>query len=343
MNHMDNVLTPVLELSADLGADLRLVQGAGGNVSLKTGRDMWIKGSGIRLAEARQRPIMVRLDLDTVVATIAAGSDDLLSSVRDNSGLRPSIETALHAVMPQRVVAHVHSVNAISWGVRHEGRTLVTDRLAGLAWAWIDYVRPGLPLARAAQAALALRSDATVLLLANHGLVVAGATTAEVRALLDDVELRLAARAKVLDRPELEDIERILPAGCRLPADERVHALALDPALTELTRGVLYPDHAVFLGTSLPLIDAGDARGLLTAVAERPHCAVVKGAGVVLGPACSALAEGMLECLALVAPTLPARDELRFLDDREIGELLGWDAEKFRQDMSLRGPAADAT
>ena len=48
------------------------------------------------------------------------------------AGLRPSIETSLHAFLPQPIVLHVHSVNAIAWCIRAEGAAALGDRLAGL-------------------------------------------------------------------------------------------------------------------------------------------------------------------------------------------------------------------
>jgi rhamnose utilization protein RhaD (predicted bifunctional aldolase and dehydrogenase) len=49
------------------------------------------------------------------------------------SGLRPSIETTVHALMPQRVVLHVHCVDTISLAVRAEGPRAFADLLDGLS------------------------------------------------------------------------------------------------------------------------------------------------------------------------------------------------------------------
>src|SRR5947207_2266807 len=43
----------LIALSADVGSNIDLVQGAGGNTSLKEGNDLWIKASGAWLADAR--------------------------------------------------------------------------------------------------------------------------------------------------------------------------------------------------------------------------------------------------------------------------------------------------
>src|SRR5215472_5307604 len=59
-----------------------------------------------------------------------------------------SIETFMHAVVPHRVVVHVHSVNTIAWAVREDAESELAQRLSGLRWHWIPYVSSGRPLAR---------------------------------------------------------------------------------------------------------------------------------------------------------------------------------------------------
>src|SRR5271168_2059028 len=116
-------------LSAKLGRDPLLVQAASGNTSIKINGTLWIKASGKWLADADQEEIFVPVNM----ATMSAGGVNLT----------PSIETAMHAVLPHRVVIHVHSVNAISWAVQENGAARLAERLAGLSWAWIPYVASG--------------------------------------------------------------------------------------------------------------------------------------------------------------------------------------------------------
>ena len=104
--------------------------------------------------------------------------------------LRPSIETSLHALLPHRVVLHVHAVNTIAWasclGVDKE----MAERLEGLAWARVPYRRPGLPLSQVVAETLAQRRP-DVLILGNHGLLVGAADCAAAEALVHEVERRL--------------------------------------------------------------------------------------------------------------------------------------------------------
>ena len=47
----------LIEVSARIGQDIDLVQGAGGNSSAKEGEVLWVKASGTWLAAARDQPI----------------------------------------------------------------------------------------------------------------------------------------------------------------------------------------------------------------------------------------------------------------------------------------------
>ena len=54
----------------------------------------------------------------------------------------------MHAVIPYRVVVHVHSVNTIARAVRQDAYIEFSERLEGLPWCWIPYIASGIPLAR---------------------------------------------------------------------------------------------------------------------------------------------------------------------------------------------------
>ena len=141
---------------------------------------MWIKASGTWLAEAATRDIFVPLDHQRLVAALERDDPDCatcMAYVRTDLnalGLRPSIETSVHALMPQPVVFHVHCVETIAWAIRDGAERLLAAPLAAFNWAFVPYARPGLPLAAAIRARL--RPGTDVLVLGNHGLVVAADT-----------------------------------------------------------------------------------------------------------------------------------------------------------------------
>jgi rhamnose utilization protein RhaD (predicted bifunctional aldolase and dehydrogenase) len=323
------MLDALAALSARIGQDRLLVQGAGGNTSLKDGGTLWVKASGTWLAAAQRQRIFVPLDLAMLRAGMAAeAADPALPALRDGAdGLRPSIETTLHALLPHRVVLHVHSVNAIAFAVRRDGATLAGARLAGLRWAWVPYARPGLPLTRAVRGVLASAPD--VLLLGNHGLVVGGEDAAAAEALLAEVERRLALPARAA--PEAS--AALPPArGARPARIGEAHWPALDPVSLGLAQcGALYPDHVVFLG---PAPMRACAPAAVAQTLSPPPALLVAGAGTLLRDGLSANGEEMMACLGLVLARLPAEAPLVPLTASQAAELLDWDAEKYRQSLA---------
>ena len=331
----------LVAMSAHLGADPLLIQGAGGNTSAKVADTLWVKASGKWLETALREPIFAAVDLADIRARIAAGESDVLPKTPGAApALRPSIETTLHALMPHRIVAHVHSVNALAWAVRADAQARLAERLAGLRWVFVPYVRPGVPLTYAVADALK-RAPADVLLMGNHGLVVGGADRAAVEKLLADVEARLALAPRPESRFDRAALERLGAAhGFTLPHFEIVHAIATDPVnLRVAAGGSLYPDHVVFLGPGALAVDPGDdldavIRARTDRGWPRPKLVLVRGLGVLVEPGLSAGAEEMARCLALVVMRVEANAKILYLTPAQDAELLDWDAEKFRQAVS---------
>src|SRR5436305_3507769 len=190
------ILNELRRMSARVGRNMLLVQGAGGNSSIKHGDVLWVKASGTWLADAEDKEIFVPVSLSGARAALAAGNARMpLASGHPESQLRASIETSLHALMPHPVVLHVHSVNTIAWSVRKDARDEFAERLRGLSCHRLDYHHPGLPLAQAVSASLAQR-PADVLILGNHGLVVGAPTCDAAEALVAEVEQRLALKPR---------------------------------------------------------------------------------------------------------------------------------------------------
>lgn len=317
----------LLRYAATIGADPALVQAAGGNVSLKHDGVLWVKASGTWLANAMRQDIMVPVRLDGLLGAIhakdAQAAENTVPFVvtdMNPSGLRPSIETTLHGVLPHPVVVHVHCVETIAWACRADAETAIAPLLAGLRWAFVPYVRPGAPLTREILRRMA--PDTDVLVLGNHGLVAGGADTAAAAALVTDVARRLRRTPRPVPPA---DTAFDAPAGYRPPDSPATHGTATDPAsLAVARRGSLYPDHVIFLGPGIVTRPADNASPML----------VVPGQGVWLREDATAGAGAMALCLADVCARLDPAEPINVLTAGEEGELLGWDAEKYRQALN---------
>lgn len=319
--------------SAEIGARLDLVQGAGGNISEKTGGVMRIKASGAWLSDALDMPIFVDVELGAFREMLAGefSEEALKAALAREGALRPSIETPLHALSPFRFVAHVHSANAIAWSVRQDARDRLAERLSGIEWAFIPYVRPGAPLALAVRSAFE-KGRPQVLILGNHGLVVGAQTLGELRALLDEVEERLSSSAAAAAAPPAPAIAA--PPGYHWAEHSQCAFLAFDEARAAIAAGgSLYPDHVVFLGPAMTL-----ARGVeeIATMIPPPKAAIVKGAGVLVRRDLTRGALAMLDCLGIVLARLDPAAPVRYLSTEDEAALLGWDAEAYRQAQDKR-------
>jgi rhamnose utilization protein RhaD (predicted bifunctional aldolase and dehydrogenase) len=339
----DSEFRALRELSAALGADPLRTQGAGGNTSIKQDGVMWIKASGTWLADALAQDIFTPVRLDSLRKAIvdgdprAAAAADFVDGQLNTNGLRPSIETSVHAIIPAPVVVHIHCVNTIALAVRHDRESLARERLgphADVALAVVPYRKPGLPLAEAIAERLA--KGTKVLVLANHGLVVSGETVAEVADRIERVCEALSAPARAAPQVDAEKLASVVDGSdYRLPQDSAAHAVALDPKSLAIARsGSLYPDHVVFLGPGLTEASVDDGSLRTPSEGRRPPLMMaLPGLGAVLHHSASKNAHAMARCLADVAARIPEEAPIRVLTSAEEQELMNWEAETYRQSI----------
>ena len=197
---MDQALADLIKISRTVGRDSSLVQGGGGNTSVKTadGKHMYIKASGTAIKDLDESRGWRRLRLADVREILCdprlAGCDEtrrekeiaarltLCCEDAMAEGARPSVESHLHATL-DRCVAHLHPVAVGAYVCARQGRAAFEklferDERPPL---WIPYADPGYALAKA----VARRVDRyarehgrkpSMIVLAKHGLFVTGDT-----------------------------------------------------------------------------------------------------------------------------------------------------------------------
>jgi rhamnose utilization protein RhaD (predicted bifunctional aldolase and dehydrogenase) len=343
----DSEISPLLELSARLGSNPLLVQAGTGNTSIKIDGVLWIKASGKWLAHAGHDEILVPVDLAETRRCMRQDADPA-SQYSQLSGkpLRTSVETAMHSVLPHRVVLHVHSVNTIAWAVRRDAVALLADRFTGLRWKWIPYVASGLPLAREIESATAASPETNVLVLANHGLVVCGDDCQAAERLLQEVEARLAIAPRPAPEPDCCALQEFAgTSGWRLPDDPSVHALGTD-ALSGavLSRGVLYPCQAIFLSPRMRVMPRSilrDPHPALSRQTSNPFL-IVEGVGVVVHEGMTGTAFATLTGLAQVLQRIDCCAPIRYLDEPEVESVMSADTYRYRELVENNGARPQA-
>ncbi len=326
------------DLSARVGGDPLLVQASNGNTSIKLDGILWIKASGKWLAHAMQEEMFVPLELAEVKRSIQ-DEKEIASSYVPNGELRPSIETAMHAVLPHRVVIHVHSINAISWAIRLDGPEQLKERLAGLHWKWIPYAASGIALAREIEKAVASAAEADVLILGNHGLVVCGQDCHTAEALLCEIERRLAITPRRFPKPDTTVLTMIARfSRWQFPDVDLLHALGTDAVSRQILKGgVLYPCQAIFLGQTMPVLPPAVA---VSKIAERwngkdrtPPFVAVERSGVILNEKMTSAERATL--MGLVRVTLRTKESarLRYLKEAEVMAVLSQGAHGYQEEV----------
>jgi rhamnose utilization protein RhaD (predicted bifunctional aldolase and dehydrogenase)/NAD(P)-dependent dehydrogenase (short-subunit alcohol dehydrogenase family) len=234
-------LDRLVHLSHLIGQDTRLVQPGGGNTSLKDGDTLLVKGSGTDLRTIT-RAGFTRLSLARLAPLREAESMSDAEMMRFMAGCMveqgpaPSVETPLHALLPYRVIAHMHDVPTMSLTNigNAEAERLLGELFEGRI-VYVPYVRPGFPLAKQVGRMAGRKDgetggrrdggiprDAIGLALAHHGLVVWGDDAQECYERLIEVTNRMdeLIATKRFERPA--DRPSLRP----LPSREERHRLA---------------------------------------------------------------------------------------------------------------------
>jgi len=336
----DMLKASIIKYCTTIGTDPLLVQGAGGNVSWKDGDTLWVKASGTWLADAEDKDIFVPVDLTHLRTAIGNGDFSVSPIVRGETALRPSIETLLHALMPHRVVVHLHAIEILSRLVRENCQTEFLSILApSIHWAMVDYHKPGASLAAAVCDALTQKPNANVIFLKNHGVVIGGADISEISANLGALTAALSttpiSSSNTL-RPILPPIvsqhDQFIPS-----IKAELHQLALNIDLFSRLDSdwALYPDHVVFLGAKAYTYKTWKAFfAEFKAIADSPELIFIQGCGVFVSPTFSKAKYAQLQCFYDVLVRQHPQSRIKALSIIQIAELLNWDAEKYRQLIS---------
>ena len=322
-------LQPLLELTQAVGSDPLLTQGSTGNSSIKIDGVLWIKSSGKWMMDALRDDIFTSLELSEI--------RDCLRRDVDPGQVWPaaSLETAMHATIPHRVVLHVHCVDTIAWAVRRDAESELERRLAGLRWRWIRYTDSGLPLAREIGRALSDQPDTDVFVLGNHGLVLGGSDPQSIERLLTEVRARISITPRIAHPADYSALAEMSEASAlELPEDDRLHALGTDRiSQSILAQGLLYPCQTIFTGsrTAQPFRSIGFAAGDEWKNASRDRqFAIVEGRGLLVSKSISPSELEMISGLAAVVQRVSPSAPLRYLTDPEVARISAATADRYR-------------
>lgn len=371
---LETELAALAAMSNRYGADPEYVLAGGGNTSFKTKDFLWIKGSGTSLSTIRpedfvvmERPLLADMWKKAYPADEkdreAAVLEDMMYARLRGETRRPSVETLLHDLFPQRYILHVHPAIVNGMTCAKQGAQTMARLFPDAVW--VEACKPGYVLATACRQAMesykaSAGKDCDLLFLQNHGVFFAADTVEALDALASGVMDTL--NAAVTKRPRLESVEfdtekavSIAPVlralyGQNAPAIVKFAAnpeiLAYDPTTASLS-----PDHIVYAKAkqlALPENADGDAiRDAFNAfTAEngyKPKIVFVKGLGM--------FSCGMTVKEAVTAQTVML-DAIKVsayaasfggvspMPKDLIDFIVNWEVESYRAKVSLSGGSA---
>jgi rhamnose utilization protein RhaD (predicted bifunctional aldolase and dehydrogenase) len=334
-----NIKKQVKAFCAQIGADPLLVQGAGGNVSWKDNGTLWVKASGTWLENAEKQEMFLPVDLEHLKTELSKSNFSVAPRVISDAALKPSIETLLHAIMPDRIVVHLHAVEVIAHLIRSDFNEYLEALCSeGFKFELVDYCKPGADLAQSVYSVLVDHPSINVLLLKNHGLVLSSNTIREVRDLLEKI-IALSRSLLIPNYCGLVEIQPVPEKFRKLyqPLGEKnIQQLALKPLFFDRLNKdwALYPDHVVFLGPNANTYNSWEAfDGETSAGSQWPDLLFIGGCGVYVRDSFSSASVRQLQCYAEAIIRQPEGVILNSLTSDQVSELLNWDSEKYRQMM----------
>jgi len=331
-----NLRAEVSQYCSNIGKDPLLVQGAGGNVSWKDGNILWVKASGTWLAEALEKDIFVGVDLPHLQNAITRKDFSITPQIVGESQLRPSIETFFHALLPHKIVLHLHAVEILAHLVSKDCHNKILSlEDSQIIPTIVNYYKPGAELAQAVAAELNKKPDSNAIFLKNHGVIIGADSIEEINSILQ----------KLIDKLKIEpckDIEINIHTQETINIgnfqyirvkDKKVNQLAINPKLFQRLgkNWAIYPDHVVFLGAKANIYsDLTKLKTELNSTHKNPELIFIEKYGVYNTTEFSIGKQLQLRLYYDILSRQKQDSDPDCLSESDIVSLLNWDAEIYR-------------
>jgi len=365
----------LVKISRFYGKESGFLLAGGGNTSFKDKRYLYVKASGFSLASIREDGF-VKLDrnalnriwekeypADVDLREKQALKDLMDSRVGGREIKRPSVESLLHAVLPQKYVIHTHPtiVNGLTCS---KNGCQMAKQLFNTRCMWISSVNPGYILAKAIKTQLTEHEKKynlipDIILIENHGMFVGAETTREIKAIHNFVIGTL--KKQIVREPDFSstwiskaEMEKVYSHLKNYSAfkdvyitfenNSEISAAVKDSTSFEKVHSSYTPDHIVYAGPEMLFIE--DLKSIeqdIDQYRERNDCypkvIAVKMTGVfALGDEENSSHITMLFFLdALkIAVYTESFGGHKFMDKEQIDFIKNWEVEKFRSKVGLR-------
>ncbi|MBE6726697.1 MAG: SDR family oxidoreductase [Ruminococcaceae bacterium] len=373
---MASAIESLVEYSNRYGSDPGMVLAGGGNTSMKTDQTIYVKGSGTSLATITEAGfvVMSRRKLAEIwrkkyskkqAEREAEVLEDMMAArLPGEEAKRPSVETLLHDLFPQKFVLHVHPsrVNALTCSAEGaEGvKRLFPDAV------WVDECEPGYILASKCREKLAAHkaetgSDANVVFLQNHGVFFAAKTVNGLDEIVSEVMTALDGEIKTVpdftpvetDRTEAARIAPVLrmlydedgQAAVTFTANRTILDFAASEESFAVLKEPLSPDHIVYCKAEPLYLETSDPEAVAAAFREleerrgfKPKVAFAKGIGMfTVGKTLKEAKTAAAVWQDAMSITVMAENfgGVRHMAPAMVDFIVNWEVESYRAKVSL--------
>jgi len=364
----------LVKISRFYGADPDFLLAGGGNTSFKDKRYLYIKASGFKLASIGEDGF-VKLDRNALnriwEKRYPANVDlrekqalqDLMYTRAGGEIKRPSVESLLHAVLPQKYVIHTHPTIVNGLTCSKNGHQ-IAERLFRSRCMWVPLVNPGYILAKLIKTHLTVhkkkyRSLPDIILLANHGMFVGAETIGEIKTIhnfvIDTLKKRIVCEPDFSSiQVSKAEIKKIYRQFKNHPAfknkyitfenNTEISAAVKDSTSFEKVHSSYTPDHIVYAGPEMLFVEDLDGIGQdIDQYRERNGCypkvIAVKMTGVfALGDEDNSSRVTMLFFLDALKIAVYAESfgGYKFMGKRQVDFIKNWEAEEFRSNINYK-------
>jgi rhamnose utilization protein RhaD (predicted bifunctional aldolase and dehydrogenase) len=370
-------LQKLIELSREYGSNPDYVLGGGGNTSMKQGDRMYVKASGFSLGDITADGF-VGVDLgalNKIWVTEYPGDPDeresrvladlMDSRVPEDRDKRPSVETLMHALIPETYVVHTHPALINGVTCAQNGAEAVKELFPGEA-AWVPLVNPGYVLANEVRKVTHEFKEASgkfprLIFLQNHGVVVGSREPEEVRRLTDSVTQRISSRVK--ERPDMSPVdynnddvlewEKTIRDYYNSYDEDRTVIFTVNREIKNLIKdeksaapvmSAFSPDHIVYAGHEPLFTDTSPGsqfKDRMESYRERnghfPKVIIVQGLGVFAAgknKKTAGLAGDLFLDAVKIAVYADSFGGYRFMPEDQISFIRNWEVERYRSNIS---------
>jgi len=221
----------LIEISRFYGQKKDFVIAGGGNTSFKNNKYIWVKASGTSLATIDENGF-VCLDREKlkIIGNYKYSENPferekqvkkhLYEAIVDlDTGLRPSVETSLHDIIPYSFVVHTHPTLINGLLCARNSKNIVKEIFQDALY--VEYTDPGYMLFKTVITKIENFQkekgySPKIIFLENHGVFVAADSIDEIKLIYDDIINKILERIKEL--PLIDSIEIDEKAKYILPA-----------------------------------------------------------------------------------------------------------------------------